>query len=297
MLDMTDSQLTKVQTQLNQFVLENTNSSGTGDKKNWMKEDLLYGKTNQGGRNLINVRNYFKGLKLSWLRRYAILKYDDHWCDLIDQTLGITSYDQRKNVFNWGSEFISKSITATLPCISSILDSLSDIQRNWVANAVRGDNRKQMQPFFFNKNFPFQAVNQGKKLPHTSPADLNIHNTPEVRNLMLCDFHDKGHLIKDVEKIRRLIKQPTCHEYTIRGLIQHVKCKTDAHFSRTESLKINRTPPLHSLDTVCKLFENAKTGSKSYRMEMSQSNVIDYDVKKWRKKIPQSGVYLNLQLC
>ena len=105
MLDMTESQLTKVQTQLNQFVLENSDSSGTGDKKNWMKEDLLYGKTKQGGRNLINVRNYFKGLKLSWLRRYAILKYDDHWCDLLDQTLGITSYDQRKNIFNWGSDF------------------------------------------------------------------------------------------------------------------------------------------------------------------------------------------------
>ena len=100
---------------------------------------------------------------------------------------------------------------------------------------------------------------------------------------MLCDFYDKGHQIRDVEKIRRLIKQPTCHEYTIKGLIQHVKFKTDAHFSRTESLKINRTPPLHSLDTVCKLFENAKTGSKSYRMEMSQSNVIDYDVKNGKK--------------
>ena len=100
MLDMTDFQLTKVQTQLNQFVLENTDSSGTGDKKNWIKSDLLYGKASQGGRNLINVRNYFKGLKLSWLRRYAILKYDDNWCDLIDQTLGINSYDQRKNVLN-----------------------------------------------------------------------------------------------------------------------------------------------------------------------------------------------------
>ena len=127
-LDMTDSQLTKVQTQLNQFVLYNSESSATGDKINWMKEDLLYATKAQGGRNLINVRNYFKGLKLSWLRRYAILKYDDHWCDLLDQTLGVTSYDQRKNIFNWESEFFSKSVTVKIPCISSILDSLSDIQ-------------------------------------------------------------------------------------------------------------------------------------------------------------------------
>ena len=204
-------------------------------------------------------------------------------CDLIDQKLGINSYDQRKNILNWGSEFLSKSISVNLPCISSILDSLSDIQRNWVANSERGDNRKQMQPFFFNKNFPFQAVNQGKKEAYTSPGDLNIHNTPVVRSLRLCDFYDKGHLIVDVEKIKRLIEQPTCHTFTIRGLIQHVKCKTDAHFSRTESLKINKTPPIHSLDTVCKLFENATKGSKSYRLEMSQSTVIDYDVNKCKK--------------
>ena len=117
-----------------------------------------------------------------------------------------------------------------------------------------------MQPFFFNKNFPFQGVNKAKKLPHTSPIDVNIRNTPEVRNIMLCEFYDNGELITDIDRIRILINQPTCHEYNIRGLIQHVKCKTDGHFGRTESLKINRTPPLHSLDTVCKLFENAKKG-------------------------------------
>ena len=123
-----------------------------------------------------------------------------------------------------------------------------------------------MQPFFFNKNFPYQAVNQGKKAVYTSPIDLNIYNTPAVRSPRLCDFYDKGHLIVDVERIKRLIEQPTCHTFTIKGLIKHVKCKTDAHFSRTESLKIYKTPPLHSLDTVCKLFENATKGSKSYRL-------------------------------
>ena len=128
MLDMTDSQLSKIQNQLNQFVLENTHSSDVNDKNNWIKADLLYAPADKGGRNLINVRHYFKGLKLSWLRRYAILKYDDHWCDLLDQKLGITSFDQRKNILNWGSEFLSMLISENLPCTSSILDSLQDIQ-------------------------------------------------------------------------------------------------------------------------------------------------------------------------
>ena len=116
-----------------------------------------------------------------------------------------------------------RNISGNLPCISSILDPLSDIQRNSVANSESGDNKKQMQPFFFNKNFPYQAVNQGRKAAYTSPGDLNICNTPEVRSLRLCDFYDKGHLITYVDRIKRLIGQPTCHTFTIRGLIHHVK--------------------------------------------------------------------------
>merc|ERR1712030_271293 len=89
----------------------------------------------------------------------------------------------------------------------------------------------------------------------------------EVRSFRLCDFYDKGHQITDVDKIKRLIGQPPCHTFTIRGLIHHAKCKTDAHFSRTESLKINKTPPLHSLDTVCKLFENATKDWKCHNVQ------------------------------
>ena len=188
----------------------------------------------------------------------------------IDQKLGINSYNQRKNILNWESEFLSKPISDKLPCISGILDSLQDIQQNWVANSERGDIRKQMQPFFFNKNCPYQHVNKGTKVAYTSPKHLNISNTPEVRNLKFCDFFDKGHQITDIDKIRGLIGQPNCHYFTIKGLIHHVECKADAHFSRTESLKINKTPPLHSMATVCKLFEHATKGSKPYRLEMSK---------------------------
>ena len=66
MLDMTDSQLEKIQNQLNHFVLENTDSTDVNEKSNnWIKADLLYAPADKGGRNLINVRHYFKGLKLS----------------------------------------------------------------------------------------------------------------------------------------------------------------------------------------------------------------------------------------
>ena len=67
MLVMTDSQLSKIQNQLNHFVLENADSVDVNDKNNRKKADLVYAPADKGGRNLINVRHYFKGFKLSWL--------------------------------------------------------------------------------------------------------------------------------------------------------------------------------------------------------------------------------------
>ena len=43
MLDMTDSQLEKIQNQLNYFVLENTDSTDVNEKSNnWIKAELMY---------------------------------------------------------------------------------------------------------------------------------------------------------------------------------------------------------------------------------------------------------------
>ena len=58
-------------------------------------------------------------------------------------------------------------------------------------------------------------------------------------------------------------------------------------------MKINKTPPLHSLDTVCKLFENATKGSKPYRLEMLKCSVIDYDVDKWKKRLNDNTISLD----
>ena len=58
MLDMTDSQLEKIQNQLNHFVLENTDSSDVNEKSNnWIKADLLYAPADKAGQNLINVKH------------------------------------------------------------------------------------------------------------------------------------------------------------------------------------------------------------------------------------------------
>merc|ERR1711970_1717230 len=32
--------------------------------------------------------DFFTGLKLSWIRRYALEKINDHWCDILDSLCG-----------------------------------------------------------------------------------------------------------------------------------------------------------------------------------------------------------------
>ena len=51
-------------------------------------KSLCNDKTN-GGFGCINIKDFFTGLKLSWLRRYAIQQIDDHWCDILDTECGI----------------------------------------------------------------------------------------------------------------------------------------------------------------------------------------------------------------
>ena len=103
---------------------------------------------------------------------------------------------------------------------------------------------------------------KGEKIPLTSPKNLNIMNTPEVRNLKISDFFDKGVIISNIDRIRTLIGQPNCHYFTVKGLIHHVERQVSAHFGRLESVQLNTNPPLHSIDTVCKLFECANKGSE-----------------------------------
>ena len=97
-------------------------------------------------------------------------------------------------------------------------------------------------------------------------------------------------VITNIDRIRTLKGQPNCHYFTVKSLIYHAECQANAHFGRTETLKINPKPPLHSFATVCKLFESANKGSKPYRLEMSKKVAIDYGLDKWRKQLDDDTI-------
>ena len=105
--------------QMNRFVRNfvNTGSTLASGNRNWIHQDILYGSKFEGGFNFIDARNFFKSLKISWIKRYATDKLDDHWADIIDARLGIVKED-RAQVLKWGQEAYRCMTTSQYPCKS-----------------------------------------------------------------------------------------------------------------------------------------------------------------------------------
>ena len=76
----------------------------------WIDSETLCNDKKLGGFGCINIKDFFSGLKLSWIRRYALNKINDHWCDIIDTLCGIEDINDRKKILSWGSEYFTEAI-------------------------------------------------------------------------------------------------------------------------------------------------------------------------------------------
>ena len=83
---------------------------------------------------MINIVDFFKSLRLSWMRRYAFgnkLPLDDYCCDLLDGILEVEPHE-RMSVINRGSEFLTSQVLNYYPCINEFLKTLQFIQQKWI---------------------------------------------------------------------------------------------------------------------------------------------------------------------
>ena len=69
---------------------------------------------------MIKLDDFSQAIKVAWLSRYAILKTNYHWADIIDTHLGLTM-DTRTDIFKFGPERFNKLIKLNLPAISGIM--------------------------------------------------------------------------------------------------------------------------------------------------------------------------------
>ena len=109
-IDSNDNKITdKIQAQIYLFVYQNkAGSKDNSSFQRWIQEDIFQGGKAVGGFKIINIADFFKSLRLSWMRRYAFgtkLPLDDHWCDL----LGVEPHE-RTSVINRGSEFLTSRV-------------------------------------------------------------------------------------------------------------------------------------------------------------------------------------------
>ena len=127
MIPMKKKLTDKIQAQIDLFVYNN--KVGTKENPNiqkWIQEDIYQGGKPVGGFKIINISEFFKSLRLSWIRRYAISKektLNDHWCDLLDMILEVTP-QERMSVINRGVEFLTPKVLKHYPCLTEFLKSL-----------------------------------------------------------------------------------------------------------------------------------------------------------------------------
>ena len=110
-----------IQTQMDYFINHGKNTPKEAlTKKNplWIDSKTLCNDKKLGGFGCIKIKDFFTGLKLSWNRRYALDKINDHWCDILDTLCGMEDISDRKKMLNWGSEYFTDPIKKGYPGIS-----------------------------------------------------------------------------------------------------------------------------------------------------------------------------------
>ena len=102
----------------------------------------------KGGLNFIDARSFFKSLKISWIKRNAIDKLDDHWADIIDRELKI-SKGRRAQILTWGTEAITCMISKKFPCIEGFFKAWVDFKTSYHFRPARTHNNLLHSPIFF----------------------------------------------------------------------------------------------------------------------------------------------------
>ena len=88
-------------------------------------------------------------VKVSWIKRYATDRLDDHWADIIDRELKI-SRGRRRQILTWGTEALTCMINKKYPCIESFFKAWIDFKTSFHFRPAKTHNNLLHSPIFFN---------------------------------------------------------------------------------------------------------------------------------------------------
>merc|ERR1712074_377524 len=148
-------------------------------QKNWISKDMLTAPQKHGGLGMIKLDDFTLAIKISWLRRYAIINTNDHWADIIDTHLELTP-DTRTNIFKFGPERFNKIIKANLPAISGIMAAYKIFAQQFPSTIESKDNSWIHQPIFYNSNFTLTLICTHTQSNMQTHSNIHSHTHPQT---------------------------------------------------------------------------------------------------------------------
>ena len=122
---------------------------------------------------MVNIRDFFHGLKNNWIRRY-IQGLDDHWADMLDEQLNC-EINSRDKLLKMGAEHpkVNKIINSELPSLSSFFKSYKKLNKIFYGNKEADDNRWSSGSIFYN---PSILRKKGPSKKCSSPKEILVPN-------------------------------------------------------------------------------------------------------------------------
>lgn len=158
-LDPPDDEYNHINNLIRNFI----NNGSVDNDKIWLKSEILFTPTSQGGLGMFDAETFFNSLKISWVKRFCIDLIDDNWCDIVDKELN-TNKLNRSNLAKWGSEKFSAIINLNLPCISSFFKQWVKFKNLFHKRDPTTHNHLINSPLFYNPLFKSKSKKSSNPL-------------------------------------------------------------------------------------------------------------------------------------
>ena len=130
-------------------IFVNIGSTKTSDNKNWINPEILYGPKSEECLNFIDARTFFSSLKVSWVKKCASDKLDDHWANNNDEKLRIRRRN-RNLVLTFGIETLTDLVNFHLPYINGFYHAWLQFKTCFYARVTTTHNNLLHSPIFYN---------------------------------------------------------------------------------------------------------------------------------------------------
>ena len=245
----------------------------------------MFAPKNQGGLGCIKIRDFLTSIKVSWIRRYSIEKYDDHWADLLDQLLDIEKKDRHK-ILTWGNRSFNTAITKGRIVLSEMLKCLSSFILTFPSTVETNDNTWLNQPIFNNDaiRYPSPTPSNPSRTEPLQQGDYGLSKRTKGTTLNLCY---QGGIFKSKEDLELILEEPMLpFHYT--NLRHHVKHNIGPDKSFPAIPIPNKKVPKYVKQSVTECITGATNGSKPYRKILNKdSNPISRCnlAQRWNKRL------------